>query len=120
MGNDQFREQSTYACCLQCVKKGDSGMNIQFLSVEYYDHREGYSNIGWAKVMYKCEKGHLFCTHELKDNFISRAEVHNTQLNEIAKLKKKVAELEKTIENLQGYASPSAPVEVIAMPIGKL
>jgi hypothetical protein len=58
----------------------------------YSRSSENNKNV-WVKVMYKCTKSHLFCTHELLNNYNSRIEKHNTLVNENLNLKTKIKEL---------------------------
>ena len=118
MGNTNsngFYEQETHACCMQCTKAGVNS-NIIFLSTYCYTRSSDNNKNIMAKVMYKCNRGHLFCTHELQVNYNSRVENHNILVNENLNLKTKIKELELVIENMKkSQVVASAPhIEVIA------
>ncbi len=110
MGNN-YSHQQTYMCCETCVKN-KKDHKIKFLNTGT-PYKDECNNV-WIEVRYQCTNGHLFYTCELKSNYCSRIERHNAQINEINRLKQRVAELEKIISQNNIIEQPSAPMLVVA------
>lgn len=108
MGNEPScgKYQETHAICTRCLREGyvdneyTSDQCITFLSSTLHDKHPGgaYTNRGWIKPIYMCNRGHMFYTIELISCYNARIEKYDRLKKEITVLNEKIKKLEDELQ----------------------